>query len=406
MSPSTQAITLAIPSTVYSSGGHIKSEVVLDFRQLTQDNIQEVHVKLRGFAQTLITRDKTTLREVQPLIYSNLSVWSHGSEYPAPGSDLLRLPFCFRLPDTLPPSFQYQGFQKSASVLYSVTAVGVRPGTFQMNRRIRNPLVILPMDQLGMQVRRTMSSASFRMVYAEEKMRRGLWGDYATARVEFSIPDVRVLPLFCDIPYKIKIVTTTAPLTAAKALAHPAGKPIFPSPPSAHTEINFKVCRRVYIRAKRFTAVGESDVAFILGEGTNPSKPHPAVVMEEQERVWMPLKARNEKEKGGGDERGVWVQKVQFTSKMRITVPPTFATRLIHCEHFLCMQVPFAGLGNDLKLRVPVTISSGIDASMQLDQPGSSVGDGDAPPPPPMLDLPPAYWDVNDRDWGNLDEKD
>ncbi|PIL37729.1 hypothetical protein GSI_01423 [Ganoderma sinense ZZ0214-1] len=406
MSPSTHAISLSIPSSVYSSGSQVKGEVLLDFRQLTQDKIQEVHVKLRGFAQTLVTRDRTTLREVQPLIYSNLSVWSHGSEYPAPGSDLLRLPFYFHLPDNLPPSFQYSGFQKSASVLYSVTAVGVRPGTFQMNRRVRTPLVILPMDQLGMQVRRAMPSASFRTVYVEEKMRRGLWGDYGTARIEFSFPDVRVLPLFCDIPYQIKIVTTTAALSAAKAHALPAGKPLFPSPPSAHTDIDFKLCRCVYIRAKRFTAVGESDVAFILGEGTNPSKPHPAVVMEAQEKVWTPLRAPFEKEKAAADERGVWVQKVKFTSKMRITVPPTFATRLIHSEHFLYMRVPFAGIGNDLKLRVPVTINSGIDASMQLDQPGSSVGEGDAPPPPPMLDLPPAYWDVNDRDWSSLDEKD
>ena len=223
-----------------------------------------------------------------------------------------------------------------------------------------------------------------------------------------SIPDVKVLPLFCDIPYQIRIVTTTAPLTAAKARAHPAGKPIFPAPPTTHADVDFKVCRRVYIRAKRFTAVGESDVAFILGQGTTPSKPHPAVVMDAPERVWVPLKPRDEKEKGSADERGVWVQKVQLTSKMRITVPPTFATRLIHCEvrpsyscvpcqklclrdaqHFLYMQVPFAGIGNDLKLRIPVTINSGIDASMQLDQPGSSVGDSDAPPPPPMLDLPP-----------------
>ena len=58
------------------------------------------------------------------------------------------------------------------------------------------------------------------------------------------------------------------------------------------------------------------------------------------------------------------------------------------------MQVPFAGIGNDLKLRVPVTINSGIDASMQLDQPGSSAGDGDAPPPPPMLDLPPYVYSI------------
>ncbi len=222
MSSSTQTISLSIPSTIYSSGSQVKGEVLLDFRQLTQDKIQEVHVKLRGFLQTyvpihapflnsctnsplpvcrLITRDKTTLREVQPLIYSNLSVWSHGSEYPAPGSDILRLPFCFRLPDTLPPSLQYHGFQKSASVLYSVTAVGVRPGTFQMNRRIRAPLVILPTDQLGMQVRRTIPSARFRTICAEEKMRRGLWGDYATARVEvrlFQCPSRRVLRTRAD----------------------------------------------------------------------------------------------------------------------------------------------------------------------------------------------------------------
>ena len=78
--------------------------------------------------------------------------------------------------------------------------------------------------------------------------------------------------------------------------------------------------------------MGESDVAFILGQGTTPSKPHPAVVMDAPDRVWVPLKPRDEKEKGGADERGVWVQKVQFTSKMRITIPPTFATRLIRCE--------------------------------------------------------------------------
>ena len=54
MSPSTQAISLSIPSSVYSSGSQVKGEVLLDFRQLMQDKIQEVHVKLRGFAQTYV----------------------------------------------------------------------------------------------------------------------------------------------------------------------------------------------------------------------------------------------------------------------------------------------------------------------------------------------------------------
>ena len=132
----------------------------------------------------MITRDRTTLREVHPLVVSNLSLWSHGGSYPEPGSDLLRLPFRFQLPDSLPPSFRYSGFQKSASVLYSVTAVGVRPGTFQLNRRIRHPLVVLPKDVHGTQARHAISTSDFKTLYVEEKIRRGLWGDYATARVE------------------------------------------------------------------------------------------------------------------------------------------------------------------------------------------------------------------------------
>ena len=55
MSPSAQAISLEIPSAVYSSGSQVEGEVLLDFRQISQDKIQEVHVKLRGFAQTYVS---------------------------------------------------------------------------------------------------------------------------------------------------------------------------------------------------------------------------------------------------------------------------------------------------------------------------------------------------------------
>ena len=94
-------------------------------------------------------------------------------------------------------------------------------------------------------------------------------------------------------------------------------------------------------------------------------------------------------------------------------------------QHYLSLHVPFPGIGNDLKLRLPMSITSGIDAPMSLDQPDGTHADGDAPPPAPLLDLPPyvidsldrcrrssdfrqcrSYWDVNDRDWGNLDEKE
>ena len=55
MSPSAQAISLKIPSVVYPSGSQLEGEVLLDFRQISQDKIQEVHVKLRGYAQTYVS---------------------------------------------------------------------------------------------------------------------------------------------------------------------------------------------------------------------------------------------------------------------------------------------------------------------------------------------------------------
>ena len=149
--------------------------------------------------------------------------------------------------------------------------------------------------------------------------------------LQFSMPNVQEFPLFCDIPYEIKIITTTAPMNAAKAAAHPADKPVFPSPPSRPTDVNLKLCSRVFLRARSFTAMGDTDDMYILGEGRASSKTRATV--ETYERVWTPLKTREEKkESGGPDERGVWVQKIKFSAKIRLSVPPSFATRLIHSE--------------------------------------------------------------------------
>lgn len=54
MSPSAPALTLALPPTIYVAGGFIEGEVLIDFRQLQQENIQEVHLKLRGVLQTFV----------------------------------------------------------------------------------------------------------------------------------------------------------------------------------------------------------------------------------------------------------------------------------------------------------------------------------------------------------------
>ena len=87
--------------------------------------------------------------------------------------------------------------------------------------------------------------------------------------------------------------------------------------------------------------------------------------------------------------------------------------------------MPFPGIGNDVRINMPVRVTSGLDTPILREGPGdprnpSQSGGG-------MLDLPPcvfaaaavpsvkltsysilissAYWDTNDRDWDD-GEKD
>ena len=140
-----------------------------------------------------VKRDKRTVRQTIPLIHSSLDLWTQGSAYPPPGTDILHLPFRFRLSDNIPPSFHYRAWQKSAYVFYELSAVGVRPGTFQFNRKQRMPLAVVPKDEVGVQLRERIPSLGWRKGEKVEKIRKGLWGDYATVHVEVSIsPSLRV----------------------------------------------------------------------------------------------------------------------------------------------------------------------------------------------------------------------
>ncbi|RPD55785.1 hypothetical protein L226DRAFT_431468, partial [Lentinus tigrinus ALCF2SS1-7] len=126
-------------------------------------------------------RQSSTQRESLPLIHSSLNLWTQGSAYPPPGTDILHLPFRFRLPDSLPPSFHYHTGVTSA---YELIAVGVRPGMFQFNRRLCMPLAVVPKDTMGERLRDSMASLGWRKGEKVEKIRKGLWGDYSTVQVE------------------------------------------------------------------------------------------------------------------------------------------------------------------------------------------------------------------------------
>ena len=122
------------------------------------------------------------------LVHEDTSLWTRGSAYPPPGSDTLRVPFTFRLPDSLPPSFHYGGFGRGqkGNIRYSLTAVGVRKGALTLNKRHRVPLAVLPRDGLGAALKAEHATHGWKSFTKSDSIRRGLWGDYSKVHVEVS----------------------------------------------------------------------------------------------------------------------------------------------------------------------------------------------------------------------------
>ena len=73
---------------------------------------------------------------------------------------------------------------ESGTIRYSLTAVGVRKGFLNLNKKHCQPLAVLPRDELGAQIKSESATPTWKPFSKEELMRRGLWGDYAKATVE------------------------------------------------------------------------------------------------------------------------------------------------------------------------------------------------------------------------------
>ncbi len=125
-------------------------------------------------------QNAVTRRQTVQLIRQNVSLWTRGSAYPPPGTDLLRLPFRFTLnPSQELPSAHYEGNRKSGSVVYCVEMVGVRTG-LHFNKRLTLPLSVLPSDKKGAKLSRNLRSgkvSSWRNIEFKKDIRRGIWGE-------------------------------------------------------------------------------------------------------------------------------------------------------------------------------------------------------------------------------------
>ncbi|KAI0697064.1 hypothetical protein C8T65DRAFT_28134 [Cerioporus squamosus] len=361
MSSSSPAIEVILPPTTYCSGSYVEGEVHLNFRNLQHDKYEKIWVTLKGRAQAYVDEEE---RKSIPLVDLSRLLWTHGAEYPPPDTDVLRLFFRFRLPDDITPSFYHHTLRSggTCAVLYSLTTVGVRPGWSGI-RKIHSPIVVLP--RVNLASLRALSSAGlqWRTVHMEKDVWKGLRGNEGSVRVELSVPDIAMFPLFTPIPYKIDITTNTAPATR-RSRDDPGNAPIFPSPPTNAAAMTLELVRRTHICVERRETTLKSTAAWFLGPGVRPPE---AVNVDRVDKEWVTTQAADAgTPPRSTKEKGVWVQCAQFASRFLLNVPPTFSLGdhghlRVECEYRLKLCVPFEGLGNDVKVELPITIVSGVD---------------------------------------------
>ncbi|KAJ7125247.1 hypothetical protein C8R44DRAFT_135092 [Mycena epipterygia] len=406
-----QPITLHFQNVARVAGETIEGHVDLNVILAQEDRIEQLRIKLRGSIVAKITTSSGNTNNVHKqtvlLVHSNLSLWKQGGAFPEAGSHILACPFRFQLPENLPPSFHCSGNSLSGAVSYSLEVVGDRPGLFRSDRCIRRLIsVVPPASQSRLLVRESLMqgwSGSWKHIKREEKLRQGIWGDYSHACATLSIPNLRSFPITTPIPFNLEVETQTK-LVHRSDRPEEKGKQLFPAPPLRSSEVKQVLRRTTEIRARGLTRHAEDtfDLQHIrrLDAIERVSRAR-AVLAVAEEPEWIP--------KEGKEDRGIWKRKVHFNFTLTFPFAPTFSTETLDWMYVVQFVVPFPGIGNDLKLQFPIHLGPGSACPPPpppIGVPGSSgLTYADIVPsgPPPMQDLPPAYWAGNDHDWD--DEK-
>ncbi|KAF7296023.1 Arrestin-N domain-containing protein [Mycena kentingensis (nom. inval.)] len=397
------------------AGETLTGRVDIDFQQVQQDNLEEVRIKFVGVVNTKISikRGNTTTdyRSSIQLFHVKFPLWTQGTVYPDAGQHTLSIPFQWTLPVNLPPSFHCEAYHRNGTVAYSLEVVGQRAGMFRFNRRIRRVLQIVPAalpHQLAIKESLMQGwTGQWKSYSKEDKLRRGIWGDYAHARARLTLPDVPSFPIGATIPFSLYIETDTKPMDRKDAPEAPVdkhGKPLFPAPPQDSSLVSLKIHRWSQVRAKNYTRTVDDNFTLTGGLGEARKESIAAVGHTLTPAVWIPAGLD---EKGGG--KGVWRRSLRLDSKMTLVFAPTFQTEIIQCAYQIKISIDFPGIGNDLKLEIPIQLDPGT--ACPPPPIGAAGGSGatyaDVPPPgppPQFMDLPPSYFAGNHHSW-DADEK-
>lgn len=206
--------------------------------------------------------------------------------------------------------------------------MGARPGAFVRNRRVGVIFPVVPPASAadlaaGAQLAGGWKGAHWKVV-AEKRIRRGLWGEYATVEAELTIPDLPAYPAGAPIPFRLQVTTLTK---TVKRKDHPdpaydGGKPLFPAPPTGPAGAKMALNRKVVVKASIYTErATHRGVPSVGGMGPEaPGELGEAVGVEVSALEWVPLGVG---EKG---EKGAWRRGVVFVGVVVLSCTPDVET--------------------------------------------------------------------------------
>jgi len=393
------SISLILRPGVRVGGETLHGEVELHFPQVQEDEIEEVHVEFRGSVNaktaSQVSHQYVEYQEKIEIVHEDVTIWTRASAYPPPETNLLTLPFQFHLPIDSLPSAHYQGWYKSGTVRYTVEAVGVRKRPSQVNRRVKHVFAVLPADPAGFQdllLLKAGWTGPWSLTEKTRQLRRGLWGEYSTAKVQVKMPKLDALPLFTNIPVTIHVMTTTKSMKRGDSEGRDTKERLFPCPPLDPKEIGFHLRRRIRLSARGWHEEGNENISPLGGLGKTEAAEE-QVNFRVGEKRWMP--SEDDKTKG------CWMQESTVDTTIHLTSSPSFSTRVMSIEYVLRIRIDFPGITNNVEIDIPVKLTSAMVPPTDSRTPeGSNVFQA-APPyegGSPVLDLPPSYWVASDWD--------
>ncbi|KAK7039610.1 arrestin-N domain-containing protein [Favolaschia claudopus] len=422
-----QLIALRFPNFVRVAGEVIEGCVDLNVPLARKDGIDHLSIELEGVIKT------KTITSLGPVIVHHKetvhlfdspsqTLWSSKATQPDVSCDILSCPFRFTLPSSLPPSFTCgNSTPPDATVRYSLQAVGARSGTLQRNRRFKRVFLVMPaaserqmLEAEGLR-QGWVGNGGWKHCQQDEKIRQGIWGEYSGVHASLSLPDLPSLPSSTPIPYTLHIMTDTKTLDKSDRPEDKHGKPLFPAPPTQLSELSVVLHRRAkyIVRDSGVDHEAERKDSFDLRSGRQlttgysseedvPRRIHrPSTNLLVDDAKWI--------SDADSEERGVWRRSVRFMSTFVFPFAPSYRTETLKWVYTLEITIPFPGMGNDLTLKVPITLNPlAACPPPPLGAPGTSIlAYADilpvGPPPDDLLDLPPAYFTTEGHEWD--DEK-